>query len=103
MKTVFRLAICLFIFWINTANCQSKMVPIKGDTYIPLYGRDSLQVTILDFEMDVYPVTNAQFLEFVKKNSKWQRSQVKKIFADTNYLIYWKSDTTLGENQSQNT
>ena len=102
MKTVLRLTICLLIFWVNTANCQSKMVTIKGDTYIPLYGRDSLQVTITDFQMDVYPVTNAQFLEFVKKYPKWQRSQVKKIFADNNYLINWKSDTALGNNQSLN-
>lgn len=100
MKTVLRLTICLFIFWINTANCQSKMVTIKGDTYIPLYGRDSLEVTITDFQMDIYPVTNAQFLEFVKKYPKWQRSQVKKIFADNNYLVNWKSDTILGETQS---
>ncbi|MGB1308348.1 MAG: formylglycine-generating enzyme family protein [Oceanihabitans sp.] len=95
MKTVLRLTICLLLLWVTKANCQSEMVTIKGGTYIPLYGRDSLKVTIANFKMDVYPVTNKQFVDFVKKYPKWQRSQVKKIFADDNYLAYWKSDLEL--------
>ncbi len=86
MKTIFGLIICLLLLLTVNANCQSKMVKIDGGTYIPLYGRDSLQVTISDFEMDVYPVTNQLYLEFVKKYPKWKRSNVKKIFADENYL-----------------
>ncbi|WP_456461707.1 formylglycine-generating enzyme family protein [Lutibacter sp.] len=82
------------------ANCQSKMVTIKGGTYTPLYGRDSLQVTISDFEMDVYPVTNEEFLEFIKTNSKWTKSKIIRLFADENYLYNWKSDTSLNKNQS---
>tara|TARA_R110000868_G_scaffold3024_9_gene20358 strand:+ start:7174 stop:7872 length:699 start_codon:yes stop_codon:yes gene_type:complete len=75
------------------------MVSIKGGSYIPLYGRDSLKVTISDFEMDVYPVTNQEFLEFVKQHPTWQRSQIKKLFADNSYLINWKSDTELNDSQ----
>ncbi|MBJ6366970.1 formylglycine-generating enzyme family protein [Snuella sedimenti] len=100
MKAVLRLTICILLFWVHPADCQSKMVKIKGGTYIPLYGRDSLKVTIVDFQMDVYPVTNKEFLEFVKANPKWQRSKVKKLFADKNYLKDWKSDTELGDQQS---
>ncbi len=100
MKTIFRLIICLSLFWTVNANCQSKMVKIDGGTYIPLYGRDSMQVTISDFQMDVYPVTNQEYLEFVKKYPKWKRSKVKKLFADDNYLRDWKSDTLLNTNQS---
>ncbi|WP_371824296.1 formylglycine-generating enzyme family protein [Lutibacter sp. A64] len=76
------------------------MVLIKGGTYIPLYGRDSLTVTIGDFQMDVYPVTNEEYLQFVKKYPKWQRSNVKSLFADGNYLYAWKADTILGDNQA---
>ncbi|WP_097046917.1 formylglycine-generating enzyme family protein [Flagellimonas pacifica] len=78
------------------------MVSIKGGTYIPLYGRDSLKVTISDFYMDVYPVTNNEFMGFVKKFPKWQKSEVKKLFADAGYLMNWKSNTTLGDNQALN-
>ncbi len=101
MKAILRLTVCILFLWNSNANCQSNMVPIKGGTYTPLYGRDSLQVTISDFYMDVYPVTNQAFLEFVKTNPKWKKSQVKKLFADGNYLVSWKSDTALGTSQSQ--
>jgi len=100
MNTVLRLSISIIFLWGGLANCQSKMVEIKGGTYTPLYGRDSLQVTISDFNMDVYPVTNQEFLDFVKTNSKWKKSHVKKLFADGNYLINWKTDTDLGISQS---
>ena len=102
MNTVLRLTICTLFFWVTNANCQSKMVSIKGGTYIPLYGRDSSQVTISDFQMDVYPVTNQEYLDFVNKYPKWKRSEVKKLFADGNYLIDWKSDTELSDKQSLN-
>ena len=101
MKAILRLTVCILFLWNSNANCQSNMVPVKGGTYTPLYGRDSLQVTISDFYMDVYPVTNQAFLEFVKTNPKWKKSQVKKLFADGNYLVSWKSDTALGTSQSQ--
>lgn len=103
MKPVLRLAMSiLFTSYLTTAFCQSNMVSIKGGSYIPLYGRDSLKVTISDFEMDVYPVTNEAFLAFVKKHPKWQRSKVKKLFADDNYLRTWKSDTLLNDIQLLN-
>ncbi|UMB60397.1 formylglycine-generating enzyme family protein [Lutibacter sp. A80] len=100
MKTILRLIIGVFLFFAIQANCQSQMVLIEGGTYIPLYGRDSLPVTINDFEMDVYPVTNEEYLQFVKKYPKWQRSNVKSLFADGNYLYAWKADTILADNQA---
>ncbi|UMB55400.1 formylglycine-generating enzyme family protein [Lutibacter sp. A64] len=100
MNTILRLTIGVFLFFAIHVNCQSKMVLIKGGTYIPLYGRDSLTVTIGDFQMDVYPVTNEEYLQFVKKYPKWQRSNVKSLFADGNYLYAWKADTILGDNQA---
>ncbi|MBE9489688.1 MAG: formylglycine-generating enzyme family protein [Bacteroidetes bacterium] len=100
MKFVLRLTICVLFLWGYNANCQSKMSSIKGGTYTPLYGRDSFPVTINDFSMDVYPVTNQDYLKFVKENPKWKRSQVKKLFADGNYLIDWKSDIELADSQS---
>ncbi len=100
MNTILRLTIYILLFWAINANCQSKMASIKGGTYTPLYGRDSLQVTIADFKMDVYPVTNQQYLKFVKEHPKWKKSKVIKLFADASYLINWKSDIELGSSQS---
>jgi sulfatase modifying factor 1 len=73
-----------------------SMSKILGGSYIPLYGRDSQEVQISTLYMDNYPVTNADFTLFVKKNIRWQKSKAKKIFADDNYLYHWKNDTTIG-------
>ena len=100
MKTILRLTISLILLSTISANCQSKMVSIKGGKYIPLYGRDSMKVSISDFQMDIYPVTNEEYLKFVKENPKWRKSKVKKLFADANYLSTWKSDTIIGNSQS---
>lgn len=100
MDTILKLTIFTMLLLVTKANSQSEMVPIKGDSYIPLYGRDSLQVTIADFKMDIYPVTNQEYLKFVKENPKWRRSKVISLFADKSYLIKWTSDTTLGVLQS---
>jgi len=79
---------------------NTEMEKINGGTFVPLYGSDSVDVIINNFLLDVYPVTNQQFLEFVKKNQKWKRSKVLRLFADKNYLSKWENDTTLGYNIS---
>lgn len=76
---------------------ETPMVFIKGGSYIPIYGKVTEPVKVDDFMMDVYPVTNADFLAFVKTNQRWQKSKVKKIFADSSYLVRWQKDTILGE------
>lgn len=102
MKAILRLVIYMLIVYTPIINCQSKMVYIKGGEYIPLYGRNDTKVTINDFLIDVYPVTNKEFLKFVKKEPKWQRSKAIKLFVDKSYLRGWKSDTILDLNQKPN-
>jgi formylglycine-generating enzyme required for sulfatase activity len=75
---------------------EREMAHIKGGSYIPLYGTGA-PVEVDGFLMDVYPVTNQEFLAFVKKNPRWAKSQVIALFADENYLGIWKSDTVYGE------
>lgn len=70
-------------------------VNIAAGSYIPLFG-DKTPVDIATFSMDVYPVTNQQYLAFIKQYPAWQRSAVKSIFADGHYLSYWEQDTVLG-------
>lgn len=72
------------------------MAVVKGGSFVPLYGVDSLLVRVPSFEMDRYPVTQAQFLDFVRENPQWQRSRAKKLFVDGNYLAPWESDLSLG-------
>lgn len=84
------------------AQERSDMKEIIGGTFVPLYGSDSSEVKINDFYLDAYPVTNQQFLDFVKQYPKWQRSKVKRLFADKNYLRKWADDVTLGSEVNPN-
>ncbi len=77
---------------------DDDMAQVKGGTYLPLYGAKGKKVKVKSFKMDVYPVTNADFLEFVKENPKWKKSQIKGLFADDSYLNRWKSDETFPGN-----
>ena len=94
------LKVAFTLFGIITASSifaqAEQMVTIKGGTYIPLYGVDSTAVTVDEFTMDVYPVTNKEYLEFVQEYPEWKKSKVKRLFADGNYLVNWESDESFG-------
>ena len=47
------------------------------------------------FELDIAPITNQRFLEFVRKNREWSRSRIAAVFADESYLKHWRSDYSL--------
>ncbi len=97
VKIVFMLVVA---FTLPNVQAQDGIVKINGGTYIPLYGVDSTVVTIDDFSIDIYPVTNAQYLEFVKEYPSWQKSKVKRLFADGNYLVDWENDLSYGKSLS---
>lgn len=53
-------------------------------------------VNVPRFFLDRTPVTNADYLGFVRAQPKWRRSRVKRIFADGGYLESWRGDLDLG-------
>lgn len=72
-----------------------KMVEIKGGKYKPFYGSNTDLVAVAPYLIDERPVTNIEFLNFVKAHPEWQRSNIKRLYSDTNYLKEWVSDTEL--------
>lgn len=77
---------------------EAAVVKIPAGYYKPFYkteGTDSVKVS--SFEMDVYPVTNRQYLAFVKENIKYSKSRISGTFADKGYLKHWKSDFEIGD------
>ena len=72
------------------------MVMVEKNTFMPFYTSMDDSITVDSFYMDVYPVTNAEFLEFVKENPEWRRSRVKSVFAEEGYLSHWGGDLDLG-------
>lgn len=81
---------------LKSKKSQGQMVLIPSGKYIPFFKEDTKPLAIKPFYIDIYPVTNKEFLEFIKANPKWQRSKIKKIFADDSYLKHWENDLELG-------
>jgi formylglycine-generating enzyme required for sulfatase activity len=48
------------------------------------------------FWLDERPVTNAEFLAFVREHPRWRRSRVTAHVADASYLAHWAGDLELG-------
>ncbi len=78
-----------------SSTATVKMVLIRGGGYKPFYGNDSDYVKVRPFLLDERPVTNGEFLEFVRLNPSWRKSSVKKVFADSTYLRDWPSDLVM--------
>lgn len=96
LKTTFIILLCLSI--ISGVKAQTEnMVVIKGGVFIPLYGIDSTAVEVNDFLMDIYPVSNSEYTAFLQKYPEWNRNNIKRIFADKNYLSLWENENTLGD------
>jgi formylglycine-generating enzyme required for sulfatase activity len=77
---------------------ETPRVKVPSGFYKPFYktkGVDSVRIPAL--EMDAYPVTNAQYLEFVRSHPAWTRSRVSRVMADDGYLKHWRSDLDVGD------
>ncbi len=74
------------------------MVTVPAGVYQPPFRSetDAKQVPVKAFALDRLPVTNGDFLGFVRANPRWRRSQVKRLFADVNYLADWNGDLEPG-------
>jgi formylglycine-generating enzyme len=59
-------------------------------------GKGKPRVRVAPFRLDRTPVTNAQFLAFVRQNPEWRRGQPPAVMVDAGYLKHWQSATQLG-------
>ena len=78
---------------------EPGMALVPGGKYAPLFRgeKDAKEIAVAAFLLDERPVTNGEFLTFVRANPRWQRSQVKRLFADEQYLAHWSGDLDLGK------
>ena len=74
------------------------MVLIPAGEYLPLIrSKDEPErVAVAAFRLDVRPVTNAEFLAFVRAHPQWRRSRVSRLFADPGYLGDWAGELEPG-------
>ncbi len=80
------------------------MTLVPAGRYTPLFRaeKDPKDIPVSPFWLDVLPVTNGDYLEFVRAHPKWRRSQVKRLFADVEYLKRWAGDLEPGTNAPLN-
>lgn len=68
-------------------------VPISKGVYSPFFresGEGDKKVGPLMVDRD--PVTNQDYLKFVRAHPQWARSRVPRVFSSSGYLGHWNSD-----------
>lgn len=83
------------LLWAMAGAARADGVVIPAGTYTNLFKNEGV-VAVASFALDRHPVTNAEYLEFVRAHPAWQRSRVKRIFADASYLSHWAGDLEPG-------
>jgi sulfatase modifying factor 1 len=75
----------------GTEEHQRVMIP--AGRYLPFFKQKvSQSIPVAEFWLDAAPVTRREYLEFVRRNPVWRKSQVKALFAESNYLADWSGD-----------
>ena len=89
------------------ALCLLSTASLAGGAYVRVpagefssvlkYEDNKGKQKIAGFELMQKPVTNAQFVEFVRKYPQWQKAKVPAVFAEKkHYLSHWQSALALG-------
>jgi len=88
---------------------SSPMVNIPAGEYLPFFQEspgkgkarvENAPVRMNAFRLDAFPVTNGQYLEFVRDRPEWRRSRVKPLLADSHYLAHWRGDLELADKKT---
>lgn len=93
------------------AQDHTGMVEVPAGLYAPFFqpnpGKGKVPVSskpvpVDGFWLDISPVTNADYLAFVTAHPEWQKSKVKPLFAEKDYLKFWSGDLTFAKPQMAN-
>lgn len=80
------------------AAAGNGWVPLPGgDFRSALKYEDVRKVRVAPFELQKRPVTNAEFLAFVKAHPQWRRDRVATVLAEPRYLSHWAGPVALGD------
>lgn len=94
--------IALIFFLTYTSIVLGKEVEVPKTIYVPVFkDPGDVDIEIGPILIDETPVTNKEFLKFVKKNPQFARSKILRLYADNNYLSHWISDTLLKKNEQE--
>jgi len=94
-----RFAVFLGAMLGGVAAMAADYVPLPGGTFnsvLPADGQNA-PARIAPFAMRAEPVTNAEYLAFVRTHTAWSKDQVPALFADGAYLSHWAGALSLGD------
>jgi sulfatase modifying factor 1 len=78
---------------------KRELVMIPAGQYLPFFKQKGAQsIPVGAFWLDAAPVTRKEYLDFVRRNPLWRKSQVKALFAEGTYLADWVNDLSPGGN-----
>lgn len=97
-----QLKVWFFLFFsIFASTALANEVKLPKQTYVPVF-RDpgELDTQVGPLWVDETAVTNAQFLVFLKADSRWRKSKIPALYADPTYLSHWISDTEFRKSEA---
>jgi formylglycine-generating enzyme required for sulfatase activity len=93
-----RLILVLLGLLLAGPTLAADYAPLPGGTFasvLPTDGKTAPAI-LKPFHLRTEPVTNAEFLAFVKSHPQWRRDRVPSVFADGRYLSQWAAPDALG-------
>jgi formylglycine-generating enzyme len=104
MRRCVALLVCAFAalaaFWAASAAQAGSTAYVRlpgGEFASALQYEDSgSRVRVAPFQLMRLPVTNADFLAFVRAHPRWRRDEVARVFAENRYLSHWAGPLDLG-------
>ncbi|MFN3310662.1 MAG: SUMF1/EgtB/PvdO family nonheme iron enzyme, partial [Thermomonas sp.] len=94
------LLVALPLAGLAAASLVGRYAGIPGGRFKSVLGYEDAKngVDIRTFALMRTPVTNGEFLAFVKRHPEWRRDRVAGAFAESRYLSHWAGADTLGPN-----
>lgn len=91
-----------FLSLLPGLSAEVGMVQIPGGYYKPLYldKKEGKKEKVGTFWLDVYPVTDREFSEFVSANPSWSPEGISRLAAEADYLQHWKKNPSFGSSAS---
>lgn len=93
--------VIFLLFLTFSTAVAGKEIKLTKEVYVPVF-RDPGEIDIMvgPLLVDATPVTNQEFLAFIKAQPQFSRSKIPPLFADDGYLSHWTSDTTFTKSQA---
>lgn len=95
-------SVVFLLFLALSSEIFGKEVKMPKEVYVPVF-RDPGEADTLvgPLLIDETPVTNKDFLRFIRKHPQFSKSKIPSLFADNGYLSHWNGDNSFDSAHSQ--